>query len=44
MDRTRQKATSIEVLEEILKLLRISKEDTLKETRTIEIACLEYEY
>ena len=44
MDRTRQEATSIEVLEEILKLLRISEEDTSEETRTIEIACLEYEY
>ena len=37
MDRTKQEATGIEVLEEILGLLRITKKDDLKENTTIEI-------
>jgi len=37
MDRTRQDVTSIETLEEILELLRITEEDALEETRTTDI-------
>jgi len=37
MDRTRQEVTSIETLEEILELLRITEEDALEETRTTDI-------
>ena len=35
MDRTRQEVTSIETLEEILELLKITEENILEETRII---------
>jgi len=37
MNRTRQNATGIETLEDILESLKIIEEDTLKETKTTEI-------
>ena len=37
MDRTRQGTTGIEILEDILESLKITKEDILEETRITEI-------